>query len=458
MFKRRVLAFVAAETLLIIAALAQGGYVGGGSTFKSLTVNGTATIKNLNINTGSGLSGYAAFIGGTSGSQGISVPMAAGSPILYLLPTSGTPSAYLQDSGVSACPNLPAGAPTTCHQLVWNTPAGGGGLTSGTVGGAGQSGYISYGGGTSGSAGFSAPMVAGTATLYLLPTSGVASGFLQDNGTATCPTLPGGAPTACRQLAWATPPKGGLLGGSGQSGYVSYQGGTSGSAGFSSPMVAGTATLYLLPTAGVTNGYLQDTGTATCPTLPGGAPSACRQLAWTTPAGGGSGGDIDLATGSKDGGGSYMVGVWKSGANGLAPLVYGGVSYHGPSTATSGDYLRADFRLPKTWTGGTTTVYVSTFDTDGNARTVTYTAQIGCTANGDNVFNTTEPTYGTAASLSGSQLANSLLEMSATLPLPTGCTTGGPNANGSLKVARLKLIRTGAWTGSHGLFNAHISW
>ena len=66
-------------------------------------------------------------------------------------------------------------------------------------------------------------------------------------------------------------------------GYVVLNGLTSGGQGFSVPDVAGTANLYVLPIAPSSGNYLSDGGTTTCPTLPGGAPSSCELLKWSTP-------------------------------------------------------------------------------------------------------------------------------------------------------------------------------
>lgn len=164
----------------------------------------------------------------------------------------------------------------------------------------------------------------------------------------------------------------------------------------------------------------------------------------------GTHGDLDFPAGSTNTGNAYIQSVWKHGTNGLPPAIYGGVSYFGILTSTTSDYWRVDFRLPQTWTGTGVTAKMAVFDKDGNARTVSYTAQIGCTASGDNVYNTQEPTYGSAATLSGSQAANSLLELSASLSsIPAGCTAG--------KMARLKIIR-GSFSDDHGIFDATLTW
>ena len=161
-------------------------------------------------------------------------------------------------------------------------------------------------------------------------------------------------------------------------------------------------------------------------------------------------GDIDLPAGSMDSGSVYVTGTWKFGSNGLTPQVYGGVSYYGIKTTASSEYFRADFRLPSTWTGSGVTVKMATIDVDGNPRTVTYTAEIGCTANGDNVYNTQEPTYGSTATLTGTQASNGLTELSASLSsIPAACTAGAQ--------ARLKIIR-GSFSGNHGVYDVSLVW
>ena len=71
--------------------------------------------------------------------------------------------------------------------------------------GSGKTGYVSIGGVTSGSVGFTVNDVAGTAILYILPsTAGTSGQMLSDSGAATCPTLASGAPASCHQLTWTT--------------------------------------------------------------------------------------------------------------------------------------------------------------------------------------------------------------------------------------------------------------
>ncbi len=97
-----------------------------------------------------------------------------------------------------------AGAPYTgCTQDGSNGITCTGGFTTGSS--SSNSGFESYSGATSGSAGFAVPAVAGTAILYLLPsTAGTAGQLMQDTGSVTCPSLPAGAPSLCHQLAWVT--------------------------------------------------------------------------------------------------------------------------------------------------------------------------------------------------------------------------------------------------------------
>jgi hypothetical protein len=80
------------------------------------------TGTSLTLGASSAQSGYVTFNGATSGNAGFAVPNAAGSSILYLLPTStGTAGPFMQDTGAATCPTLPAGAPSTCHQMAWTT-------------------------------------------------------------------------------------------------------------------------------------------------------------------------------------------------------------------------------------------------------------------------------------------------------------------------------------------------
>ncbi len=67
-----------------------------------------------------------------------------------------------------------------------------------------HSGGSYYQGLTSGGVMLAAADVAGTAIVYVLPsTNGVSGQFLKDNGVVACPTLATGSPSVCHQLTWA---------------------------------------------------------------------------------------------------------------------------------------------------------------------------------------------------------------------------------------------------------------
>lgn len=69
----------------------------------------------------SGNSGYTQWNGATSGGSAIGAAAAAGTPVLYLMPsTPGTAGQTLQDTGLVACPALSTGAPSVCHQMAWS--------------------------------------------------------------------------------------------------------------------------------------------------------------------------------------------------------------------------------------------------------------------------------------------------------------------------------------------------
>lgn len=68
-----------------------------------------------------------------------------------------------------------------------------------------HSGGANFSGVTSGSVMLAAADIAGTAIVYVLPTTnGTAGQVLQDNGVIACPTLVAGSPSTCHQLTWAT--------------------------------------------------------------------------------------------------------------------------------------------------------------------------------------------------------------------------------------------------------------
>ena len=81
--------------------------------------------------------------------------------------------------------------------------------------------------------------------------------------------------------------------------YVLMSGKTSGGQGFSVPDVAGTATLYIMPTAVSSGGVLTDGGSTSCPTLAAGAPTNCELLQWGSASGGVSNTTVTVGTGTQ---------------------------------------------------------------------------------------------------------------------------------------------------------------
>lgn len=108
-------------------AKAIGEYTSTGTTIgcnANLTIDANGNAVNTagyQSGSASGNSGYTLWNGQTSGGGGIGAAAVAGSPILYLMPsTAGVVGQALQDTGVVTCPSLPSGAPTVCHQMVWS--------------------------------------------------------------------------------------------------------------------------------------------------------------------------------------------------------------------------------------------------------------------------------------------------------------------------------------------------
>jgi hypothetical protein len=131
--------------------------------------------------------------------------------------------------------------------------------------------------GSGGGGGGGGPTIAGTANEITVTGAGCTS-----PSTATCtisipnnPIFPG-VVTA-----------GGFISAESFSGNLQLSGLTSGNVTLTVADIAGTAIAYMWPSANGTAGQiLSDTGVATCPTLPAGAPTVCHQLAWIS---GGSG-------------------------------------------------------------------------------------------------------------------------------------------------------------------------
>jgi len=73
-----------------------------------------------------------------------------------------------------------------------------------------HSGAALFDGMTSGGVSIAAADVAGTAIVYVLPsTNGAGGQILSDGGVTTCPTLAAGFPTVCHLLTWTAPPSSG---------------------------------------------------------------------------------------------------------------------------------------------------------------------------------------------------------------------------------------------------------
>lgn len=170
----------------------------------------------------------------------------------------GGPSAVSCSSitGTPSITNYILSATGTGNACAWGPPTGGGGTGTVTTSGSPTTGTL--------------PLFSGSTV--------IGNSSVADNGTTVS------TPEIFSALS--------LIAGSGSatSGYLSFSGATSGASGFSVANATGTSVLYLMPTspsAGTTQ-FLQDTGSATCPTLPAGSPALCHQLAWAA-GGGGSG-------------------------------------------------------------------------------------------------------------------------------------------------------------------------
>jgi hypothetical protein len=144
----------------------------------SLTILGGIKVgANLSID-GSGVLSSTASTGGTV--TNILGPLTAN----YLMMGNGG-----NDSGVS--PGF------FDSSSVLNSP-------NGYKGGTTNTGGSVWSGVTSGAAGIGVNDVAGTAIMYLLPsTNTTANQFFRDSGTVTCPTFAAGFPTTCHQLVGA---------------------------------------------------------------------------------------------------------------------------------------------------------------------------------------------------------------------------------------------------------------
>ena len=157
-----------------------------------------------NISSGQLLGGtaYLFTYDGTNFRQGSS-SSTGGSGIVTLVTQAGPPSGACTAPSGS---NLALSFDTTNKLLYYcndTTPTWRQFLDNGAN--SGFTSALALSGATSGTAGFTVDDVAGTAILYILPsTNGTAGQTLQDNGSATCPTLASGLPTTCHQLIWTT--------------------------------------------------------------------------------------------------------------------------------------------------------------------------------------------------------------------------------------------------------------
>jgi hypothetical protein len=89
----------------------------------------TGTFTAAGLISSESFSGNLILNGLTSGQVVLAVDDVAGTAIVYVMPsTNGTAGQFLEDSGSVTCPTLPAGSPSTCHQLVWTA----GMITGGT--------------------------------------------------------------------------------------------------------------------------------------------------------------------------------------------------------------------------------------------------------------------------------------------------------------------------------------
>lgn len=106
---------------------ALGSGSGGGSGVPYTGATGAVDLGAYSItaadfitSAGSSNSGVTCWSGLTSGRICVSVANVAGTEIVYLYPsTAGTAGQVLSDSGSTTCPTLPAGYPSTCHQMAW---------------------------------------------------------------------------------------------------------------------------------------------------------------------------------------------------------------------------------------------------------------------------------------------------------------------------------------------------
>lgn len=107
------------------AIITAGGATGPLQTLSAnATVDSSGNVASTSITTGGPTptaSGGDDMKGLTSGGVALVVADVAGTAIVYVLPTTnGAANKLLTDTGVTTCPTLAAGFPTTCHLLSWS--------------------------------------------------------------------------------------------------------------------------------------------------------------------------------------------------------------------------------------------------------------------------------------------------------------------------------------------------
>ena len=101
---------------------------GGGGNFAATLCTETTGVTCTEVITATGFtssdtanSGTLILNGKTSGAASFVVADVAGTAIAYILPSDNSAGTgkFLQDTGSTTCPTLPAGAPATCHGTTW---------------------------------------------------------------------------------------------------------------------------------------------------------------------------------------------------------------------------------------------------------------------------------------------------------------------------------------------------
>lgn len=182
---------IAADTSGGICTVGGAGCPGGGGTIPSTT----STLRGDGAGNASAVTGTATdcvFVNGTSGACGtgtgdVNGPASATDTAITLY--DGTTGKLIKNS---LCTIDTAGLATCVGYQTSDTSHSGGTL---------------YNGLTSGGVALAAADVAGTAIVYVLPsTNGTSGQVLSDGGSTTCPTLVAGFPGTCHLLVWTSVP------------------------------------------------------------------------------------------------------------------------------------------------------------------------------------------------------------------------------------------------------------